>query len=296
MNDASAPAGAPTMTDANTKPSATNSIRMQNSPRKIARKQTAMLGLECLQLLVKWSNLLMKNTTNGRTTHHPSSAKTMAASAFARAKCNRDDAYAVIHQIQARSQEIRETDRQLLAEEQATQWNTTAANALKAILKRERDAIIFPLFRTWINGPQNGSLDKLWTPDDPLDLKNTSWTALIEKQAIFEALLQNGSEHFSQASDTPFFSGPAVAELIGPFEFNDISKQILQGNFDIDSITDDIQLHAIVKAMAHSDPMNPIESDSELTIEKPQGRFLIHQGEYSIKSQWPSPWHMENTH
>jgi hypothetical protein len=80
-------------------------------------------------------------------------------------------------------------------------------------------------------------------------------------------LLQNGREHFSQASDTPFVSGP-VAELISPFKFNDISKQILQGNFDIDSITNDIQLRAIVKAMAHSDPMNPIESDSELTIEK----------------------------
>jgi hypothetical protein len=33
-------------------------------------------------------------------------------------------------------------------------------------------------------------------------------------------------------------------------------------------ISDDIQLHAIVKAMAHSDPTNPLESDSELSIEK----------------------------
>jgi hypothetical protein len=59
------------------------------------------------------------------------------ASAFARAKCNQDDAYAAIHQIKARSQEICKTDLQLLAEEQATQQNTTAANALKAILKCE---------------------------------------------------------------------------------------------------------------------------------------------------------------
>jgi hypothetical protein len=38
MNDASAPAGALKTTDANTKPSAANSIHTQNSPRKIARK------------------------------------------------------------------------------------------------------------------------------------------------------------------------------------------------------------------------------------------------------------------
>jgi hypothetical protein len=45
-------------------------------------------------------------------------------------------------------------------------------------------------------------------------------------------------------------------------------QQILRGEFDIDSISDDIQLRVIVKAMAHSDPTNPLESGSELSIEK----------------------------
>jgi hypothetical protein len=92
---------------------------------------------------------------------------------------------------------------------------------------------------------------------------------IVERQAIFEALIKNGREHFSQASDTPFVNGP-IAEFLGPFEFNEISQQILCGEFDIDSISDDIQLRAIVKAMAHSDPMNPLESDSKLSIEKLQ--------------------------
>jgi hypothetical protein len=31
-----------------------------------------------------------------------------------------------------------------------------------------------------------------------------------------------GEEHFSQASHTPFASGP-VADILGPFEFNEVS-------------------------------------------------------------------------
>ena len=42
----------------------------------------------------------------------------------------------------------------------------------------------------------------------------------------------------------------------------------MKGEFDIDSIANDIELCNIVMAMAHLDPLNPIESDSELTVDK----------------------------
>jgi hypothetical protein len=154
----------------------------------------------------------------------------------------------------------------LQAQEQAAKQNTTEAKALEAILRRERDAGIFPLLRHWLKG-KNSAVDELWTPDNPFDLDNTAWSSIVEKEAIFEALINNGKEHFSQAMPTPFASGP-VASLIGPFDFNDHSREILNGTFDIDSITDDIELRDVVKAMAHSDLSNPISSDSELTIEK----------------------------
>jgi hypothetical protein len=67
-----------------------------------------------------------------------------------------------------------------MAEEQAKEQNTTVANALKAILKRERESGIYPLLRHWINGPQTGSVDELWTPDHPMDIENTTWTAVVE--------------------------------------------------------------------------------------------------------------------
>jgi hypothetical protein len=189
------------------------------------------------------------------------------SSTFARAKQKRTDAYAEIQRIHARLSDLREINLQLMAEEQAEKNNTSTANTLKAILRREQESGMYPLLHHWIQGLQTGSIDKLWAPDDPLDFENTSWTAVVEWQAIFEALIKNGEEHFSQAMNTPFATGP-VADLIGPFEFNEYSQQILHGEFDIDSISDDIQLRSIVKAMAHLNPANPIEADSELTIDK----------------------------
>jgi len=49
----------------------------------------------------------------------------------------------------------------------------------------------------------------------------------------------------------------------------------LNGTFDIDSITDDIVLRDVVKAMAHSNPDSPVTSDSRLTVEKLKEGFSL---------------------
>ena len=154
-------------------------------------------------------------------------------------------------QIDAQAEELREIDMELCAAEEAMKQNTTKANIIKAILKCKCESSIFPLLRQWISG-KSSAIDELWTPDNLFNLDNTSWSAIIQKEAIFKALIRNGVQHFSQAMPTPFASGPVV-NLIGPFKFNEYSQQILKGEFDIDSITNDIELHDIVKAMAHSD-------------------------------------------
>ncbi len=107
-----------------------------------------------------------------------------------------------------------------------------------------------------------------------MNIENTTWTAIVECQAIFEALIKNREEHLSQASHTPFASGPVANTILGPFKFNEVSQQILHGKFDIDSITNDIQLCSIIKAMSHSDPTNPIKADSKLMIDKLKQGFL----------------------
>lgn len=126
---------------------------------------------------------------------------------------------------------------------------------------------MFPILGTHVGGKSVHQLDELWTPDNPQDLNDTTWTSHVRAEAIWEALITQGKLHFSQASDTPFASGP-IADLIGPLEYNDYAKQILNGTFDIDSITDDLEVRDIVRAMAHSDPSNPLQSDTELTVEK----------------------------
>jgi hypothetical protein len=68
----------------------------------------------------------------------------------------------------------------VIAEEQANKQNTMLANTLKGILKRERESGIYPLLQHWINRPQTGSIDELWTPDHPTDIENTTWTAVVE--------------------------------------------------------------------------------------------------------------------
>jgi hypothetical protein len=85
--------------------------------------------------------------------HQPGEAGETNNAAFAQAKQNRIDAYGKLHCIQACSEEIRETDLQLQATEQAERQNTTQANALKAILKCKRQASIYPQLQHWINGP-----------------------------------------------------------------------------------------------------------------------------------------------
>jgi hypothetical protein len=188
-------------------------------------------------------------------------------SAIARAKANRRNSYQVLEEIQARANDLRETDFELQIEEEAAKTNSPKEAVLRAILRREREAEIFPILATHVGGKTHHQLDELWTPDNPQDLNDTTWTSHVRAEAIWEALITHGEQHFSQASDTPFVSGP-ISQLLGPFEFNSISKQILDGTFDIDSITQDLDVRDMVKAMAHSDPLNPLISDSELTIEK----------------------------
>jgi len=58
-------------------------------------------------------------------------------SAFARAKSNRDDAYAVLNEIHNHAADIHESELELTATRAAKEQNTTKEKILKAMLKRE---------------------------------------------------------------------------------------------------------------------------------------------------------------
>jgi hypothetical protein len=192
-------------------------------------------------------------------------------SAIARAKHNVAQATEIRDAILTRASDLRETDLELQAEAEASRNNTTKANVIKAILRREREAGIFSRLRFHISGKSFNQLDELLTPDDPNDVNNCTWTAVVNRQAMWEVLLHQGREHFSQARDTPFATGP-IANLIGPFDDNEYSEKILEGNFDIDSLVDSLETRDLVKAMAYRDTPAP-SFNCELTVEELRDGF-----------------------
>ena len=99
-------------------------------------------------------------------------------------------------------------------------------------------------------------MDRLLIPDDPLDIPNTTWSTVIEAQALFKALTDDGQKHFHQAADTPFVSGP-IAEILGPFADNGYSNAILNGTFDLSTLDEMVEVHDIIKGMRYPHPTAP---------------------------------------
>jgi len=193
-------------------------------------------------------------------------------SAIAWAKQNYATAKQMIRDVRCHARQLRQTHLELRAEEYAKANNTTKEKVVNAILEREQRSQVFRKLGYHIGGKVYNPLTKVLVPDDPTDPQNTSWTAIVEAEGIWEALLQHGKEHFSQAKDTPFVAGP-IADHIGPFEFNECSKQILAGTFDVDSIVDNVDVRDIVKAMSYDNPSQPTKFDCTLTLDQLKDGF-----------------------
>jgi hypothetical protein len=146
----------------------------------------------------------------------PTTSNTSRSSAIARAKHNRDECYKMLYTIQEQADTLCKTDIELQIEE-AMKNNAPKEAIVKAILRQEREAEIFPLLSIHAGGKTHNQLDEVWTPNNPQCLDDTTWKSHIEAEAIWEALLSHGKEHFSQASNTPFVSRP-IAIFLGPHE------------------------------------------------------------------------------
>jgi hypothetical protein len=134
-------------------------------------------------------------------------------------------------------------------------------------------------------------LDRILTPDDPSDLHNTTWTAIIETQALYEVLTMAGQLHFGQAANTPFVTGP-IADKLGPFADNEYCDAILQGTFDFSGIEAITEVKDIVNGMRYPDPLTPtaqidtmimtetfsdaVKHTRERTSSSPSGRHYGH--------------------
>jgi hypothetical protein len=93
-------------------------------------------------------------------------------------------------------------------------------------------------------------------PDDPDDLTNTTWSTVIKSQALFEVLTKDCQEHFYQAAETPFLTGPVV-DKIGPFADNEYCDAVLNGTFDFTGIAKITEAKGLISRMQCPDPANP---------------------------------------
>jgi hypothetical protein len=84
--------------------------------------------------------------------------------------------------------------------------------------------------------------------DDPTDMENTTWSMVIEAQALFKVLTKDCVEHFYQASDTPFVTGP-IAKKIGPFADNEYYEAVLDDTFNFTDIAEIREVTDLIKGM-----------------------------------------------
>ena len=180
------------------------------------------------------------------------------AEAMIQAKAQVKEAYAVLRQVQLNATKIRESFLDDRAEHLASTRQIQKETALRQLIRAERQSSIFKRLGIWLKDTQHASLDRILTPDDPTDLNNTTWTTVVEAQALYEVLTKAGQEHFRQAANTPFVTGP-IADKIGPFADNDYCEAILNGTFDLSTIEAITEVKDIITGMQYPDPKHPTE-------------------------------------
>jgi hypothetical protein len=92
-------------------------------------------------LSVQLANKEMRRLLQGNAPEVPHALR---QSAIAQAKDNQNKCYEVLHTIQERSKDIRETDMELRITEVAAKQNTTKEAILKQMLKENEKPISFP--------------------------------------------------------------------------------------------------------------------------------------------------------
>jgi hypothetical protein len=99
-------------------------------------------------------------------------------------------------------------------------------------------------------------MDRMLVPDDPDDLQNTTWSSVIEAQALFEVLTKDCQKHFQQAEAAPFVTGP-IADKIGPFNNNEYCDAVLEGRFDFEELAECMEVQDFVRGLQYLDTASP---------------------------------------
>ena len=236
-------------------------------------------------ITAKWS---LSNIIHGRT-HIPPNV--LRETAISKAKSLITEAYKTLRKVQKNARRIRESFLEDRAEHLAETREISKAVALRQLLTAERSSSIFKRLGIWFQSTEYTTLDRMLVPDNPDDLPNTTWSTVIESQALFEVLTKDCQEHFYQAAETPFVTGP-VADKIGPFADNEYCEAVLNGTFDFTDIAEITEVKDLISGMQYPDPANPtpmidstidaegfisaISHTRERTSSSPSGRHYGH--------------------
>jgi hypothetical protein len=245
-------------------------------------------------IAAKWN---LSNIMTGRTTLPMNVSRDEA---ITKARSQIKDAYSLLRKVQKNAKQIRET----FLEDRATHLEETRAitkaAALRQLISAERSSSIFKRLGIWFKGKEYTSMDRMLVPDDPEDLQNTTWSSVIEAQALFEVLTKNCQKHFQQAEATPFVTGP-IAEKIGPFDDNEYCDAVLEGRFDFEELAECTEVQDFVRGLQYPDTASPtpligttldeegfisaIAHTRERTSSSPSGR---HYGHYRALLRKPT--------
>jgi hypothetical protein len=203
-------------------------------------------------IAAKWS---LSNIIHGRTPIPPHVPQELAIS---KAKTLIMEAYKTLCKVQKNARRIRETFLEDRAKHIAETREIVKAAALRQLFSAERSSSIVKRLGIWFQSKEYTMLDRMLIPDNPSDLTNTTWSTVIEAQVLFEVLTKDCQEHFYQAAETPFITGP-VMEKIGPFADNKYCDAVLDGTFDFTDIEEITEVKDLIRGMQYPDPTNPTQ-------------------------------------
>ena len=160
--------------------------------------------------------------------------------------------------------------------------NTTKANALKNIIRREQSKALFAQLRQVFSERHQGGLSSILIPIGETE----EWETIYDQNRIEDKLIERNHKHFGQAQGTPFTVEP-LSTILDWSGNTETGEQLLEGTFDISTVDTDEATKIILKNLCADEPeiqhnisVEELTSGfkywKERTSTSPSGRHLGH--------------------
>jgi hypothetical protein len=100
--------------------------------------------------------------------------------AITKARSQIKDASSLIRKVQKNAKQITETFLEDCATHLEEMHAITKAAALQQLISAERSSSVFKLLGICFKGKEYMSMDRMLVPDDPDDIKNTTWSSVLK--------------------------------------------------------------------------------------------------------------------